>query len=106
MHVLGRPDVDGAEALREDANVAFGEASLQASMTVHWAAVTRLMTDSGHEHREALDDVEGNMETAQRYGHQASIAMMLAATPRLRLPDSDRRDWVRHCLYVNAFRDR
>ena len=100
--ILAEPDA--ARELSINAGATFGPKSLQASMTAHWAAVAGLMTDSSQEHEQALEVVERNLPVASQFGHQASIAKLLRAIPRLHLSDPQRQAWVRYSLYANAYR--
>jgi hypothetical protein len=97
---------DGALEMLSAAEKVFGKDSLEYSMNVHWTAACGLATDSRTAHHRAFEIMKKNIPTAQRFGHQATIATLLSITPDLRLSDADRYEWVRHALYENAFRNR
>jgi hypothetical protein len=104
LALLGRADWETEMEVLEAAESTFGSDSLEASMTRHWAAACGLLTG---DHKLALDArelLEQNSNTAARFGHQATVAKLLAMTPELGLPKGLQALWVRKALYQNAFR--
>jgi hypothetical protein len=106
IHLLGRPDVEGAEELSEVVLRRFGEASLEASMALHWAAACGLSAGSRATERRTLDLLASRPVPSVQFGHQSTIRTLLAATPELGLDERLRRMWIRRALYENALRDR
>jgi hypothetical protein len=106
IHLLGSPDVEGAEELSEEVLQRFGEASLEASMALHWAAACGLSTGSRAAERGTLDLLASRPVPSIQFGHQSTIRTLLAATPELGLDERLRRMWIRRALYENALRDR
>jgi hypothetical protein len=106
IHLLGSPDVEGAEELSTVVLRRFGEASLEASMALHWAAACGLSTGSRTAEQRVLDLLASRPTPSVQFGHQSTIRTLLAATPELGLDERLRRMWVRRALYENALRDR
>jgi hypothetical protein len=106
IHLLGRPDVEGAEELSAVVLRRFGEASLEASMALHWAAACGLSTGSRAAEQRTLDLLASRPAPSVQFGHQNTIRTLLAATPELGLDERVRRMWIRRALYENALRDR
>jgi hypothetical protein len=106
IHLLGSPDVEGAEELSAVVLRRFGEASLEASMALHWAAACGLSSGSRTAERRTLDLLASRPVPSVQFGHQSTIRTLLAATPELGLDERLRRMWIRRALYENALRDR
>jgi hypothetical protein len=106
IHLLGSPDVEGAEELSAVVLRRFGERSLEASMALHWAAACGLSTGSRAAERRTLDLLASRPVLSVQFGHQSTIRILLAVTPELGLDERLRRMWIRRALYENALRDR
>jgi len=106
IHLLGSPDVEGAEELSAVVLRRFGEASLEASMALHWAAACGLSVGSRAAERRTLDLLASRPAPSLQFGHQSTIRTLLAATPELGLDERLRRMWIRRALYENTLRNR
>lgn len=106
IHLLGSPDVEGAEELSALVLRRFGEASLEASMALHWAAACGLSTGSQAAEQRTLDLLASRPVPRAQFGHQSTVRALLAATPDLGLDERLRGMWIRRALYENALRDR
>lgn len=78
--------------------------TLQYSMARNWAAACGLATDSPDAHVRALE-ILTDADTCGTFGHQGSVTSLLSLTPHLRLSVADRRAWLRHALYANAYQN-
>ena len=106
INLLGRLACDPAQELFKVAQQTFGEGSLEASMTLHWAAACGLSTDSPSAIQEAVELLTSRPAPAPEFGHQSTIRKLLTVTPELALDARLRRIWVRRALYENTSRNR
>ena len=106
INLLGRIECDRAHEIFAIARETFGETSLEASMTVNWAAACGLSTDSPSAIQEAAELLDTYPSPGPHFGHQSTIRTLLAATPELGLDARMRRIWVRRALYENTSRNR
>jgi hypothetical protein len=106
INLLGRPKCDSAQQLSALARQTFGDTSLEASVTLSWAAACGLSTDSPSGINGAVDLLGPLPGPAPEFGHQSTIRKLLTLTPELGLDSRLRRIWVRRALYENASRNR
>jgi hypothetical protein len=106
INLLGRLLCDPAQQIFAIARQTFGEASLEASMALHWAAACGLSTDSTSAMHEAVELLGAHRSPAPQFGHQSTIRKLLTVTPELGLDARLRRIWVRRALYENTSRER
>lgn len=104
IHLLGIPHVDNMQELRYLAGSTFGPDGLETSMMTHWVAAAAFSTGSSPLEGEAMELLHENAVTAARFGHQATIGVLLRAIPSLGLYGHLQRKFVRFALYENAFR--
>jgi len=104
--LLGKVNWDQAQLVLLTARRSFGQASLEASMALHWAAACGLSTDSQEIIQSTQDSLLSGPDPVAQFGHQSTIRRLLRLTPELGLDDRLRRAWVRRALYENAFRNR
>ena len=105
-NLLGRINCDQAQQLFALARQTFGDASLEVSMTLNWAAACGLSTDSPSAIQEAAELLGAHPGPAPEFGHQSTIRKLLAVTPDLGLDARLRQIWVRRALYENTSRNR
>ena len=103
--LLGGLNCDQSFDVLSVARLAFGKASLENSMALHWAAASCLSSDSNTLIRQAVAQLKDSARPSAQFGHQLTIRRLLIMTPELGLDDRLRRVWVRRALYENAFRD-
>jgi hypothetical protein len=106
INLLGRLKCDQAQQLSAIARLTFGDDSLEASMTLNWAAACGLSTDSPSAIQEAVELLGAHPGLAPEFGHQSTIRKLLTVTPELGLDSRLRRIWVRRALYENTSRNR
>lgn len=103
--LLGNLNCDQAYDALSAATVAFGGASLETSMALHWAAASCLSSDSPALIHQAVEQLDDYPDPLPQFGHQLTIRRLLIMTPELGFDDRLRRVWARRALYENAFRD-
>ena len=104
IHLLHKPNSNGAMKVLEAVESTFGSNSLESSMTRHWTAACGLLTDDSQVQQDSRALIEKNWATASSFGHQATISKLLSITAELGLSRGLQAVWVRKALYQNAFR--
>ncbi len=99
------PDLGACDELAADVAVWRGEDSLESVIAENYAAEAALgVYARGGRVDATLGRLEALAPRLARFPHQAAVALLLGATPRLRLEPRWRRVWVRHVRYFNPFR--
>lgn len=104
--LLGKLSFDRDLEMLEQVEKDYFQSSLQHSMALNWAAACGLGVDSPAVELAASEMARHSVAVSGAFGHQATTAKLLALTPELGLDPRVRREWIRHALYSNAFRQR
>jgi hypothetical protein len=102
--LLGKLDFERESAVLEQVAKYYSRSSLQYAMTLNWTAACGLGVDSPSIQLAACKLAQQSIAVSGAFGHQATVAQLLALTPELGLDFAVRRDWIRQALYFNAFR--
>jgi hypothetical protein len=104
--LLGEPSFDRELEMLDQVEKDYSKSSLQHSMALNWTAACGLGIDSAAVKLTASEMARYSVAISGPFGHQATTAKLLALTPELGLDPRVSRDWIRHALYSNAFRQR
>lgn len=102
-HLLHRPDWRGSFETMMTSNAGFAPGDLPYQMNVHWAVVTALASGDARITDDAFSFLRNRPHP--RFGHQATIRLLLELTPRLGFTGERLARWCRFLMYSNAFRD-